>query len=277
MSRLGLLKLFMLRWARSIPFFILLGLILGIMIAIPVVPTPEIAILSISGVITDQTYTDSVIDELRALSANNSIKAVVLLIDSPGGSASAIEPIYLEVLRLRQQKPVVTSIGTVGASGGYYIAVATNFIFASPSSSVGSIGVRTTLPTPESLDENIVTSGPFKASGGSIRKTLANTATLKQQFIGAVTSQRGSRLSLTEYELSRAEVYSGTESLKYGLIDDIGTSTDAIQKAALLARIRNFKVVEHSIRSSEPIIILIPLEAPANTVPIYYYLYIEME
>jgi protease-4 len=270
------IKLWILRWLTSIPFFILLGLILGILIAISVIPKPEIAIIPISGAIFEQTHTDSIINELKAASDNNSIKAVVLQINSPGGAASAIEPIYLEVLRLRQQKPVVTYIGTVGASGGYYIAVASNFIYAVPSSSVGSIGVITTLPTPESLDENTLTSGPFKASGGSARKTLGEVATLKQQFIGAVSSQRGDRLSLTEDELSRAEVYSGTESLKYGLIDDIGTSTDAIQKAAHLAHLRNYQVVEHTIQYPESAIVIV-LESPTNTVPIHYYLYVEME
>ena len=149
------------RWFASIPFFVLLGLGLGVLISIPVIPKPNIATITISGAIFDQAYTDDILDMLRYARNNSDIKAVVLRIDSPGGGVSAIEQIYLDVLRLRQQKPVVTSIGTVAASGGYYVAVASNFIYAQPTSQLGSIGAWSSLPAPEELDEDIITTGPF--------------------------------------------------------------------------------------------------------------------
>jgi len=268
----------MCHWFASIPFFIVLGLGLGALISIPVIPKPNIATITISGTILGQAYTDDILDMLRYARDDDSIKAVVLQIDSPGGLAVTTEQIYLDVLRLRQQKPVVTSIGTAGASGGYYIAVASNFIYAEPTSMIGSVGAWVTLPEPEELDEDILTTGPFKATGGSRRKATGVLETFRHQFVEAVISQRGDRIKMSEEELSRAEIYSGTESLRYGLIDDIGTSTVAIEKAASLAGIRNYGVVELHIL--KPVILFFGIEdlkSRTSLTPIYYYLYFESE
>ncbi len=276
MPRLESAKRLACRWLTSIPFFVLLGLIVGGLISIPVIPKPNIATITISGGILDQAYTDDILEMLRYARDDNKIKAVVLQIDSPGGSASPTEQIYLDVLRLRQQKPMVASIGTVAASGGYYIAVASNFIYAEPSSLLGSVGAWVGLPTPEELNEDITTSGPFKATGSSRRRWTGVLETFSQQFVSAVMSQRGNRLNISEEELSRAEIYSGTESLRYGLIDDIGTSTDAIAKAASLAGLRNYGVVELYI--PKPLIWFSSMEnlkSQTSLMPIYYYLYFE--
>jgi protease-4 len=184
-------------------------------------------------------------------------------------------------LQLRKHKPVVASIGARGASGGYYIAAMADYIYALPNSEVGSIGVIGSLPTPVELDENVITSGPFKATGGSRRKATAEMETLKRQFVNSVMLYRGDRLNISEVELSRAEVYTGTESLRYGLVDEIGTSTAAIGKAASLAGIRNFQIDKRAI-SQLPVVILESsvvekLRSNTNLMPIYYYLYIESE
>ncbi|GAF97443.1 unnamed protein product, partial [marine sediment metagenome] len=96
-------------WLWSIPFFVLLGLVLGALISIPLIPKPNIAIITISAPYLDQAYTDDILDMLRYAREDDSIKAVVLRIDSPGGGASATEQVYLDVLRIREQKPIVTS------------------------------------------------------------------------------------------------------------------------------------------------------------------------
>jgi len=282
MPRLESVKRLARRWLTSILFFVVLGLGLGALISIPVIPKPEIVTITVSGTIYSQAYTDDILAMLRYASADRNIKAVVLRIDSPGGYAFVFEQIYLDVLRLKQQKPVVASIRGVGASGGYYIAVASNFIYAEPSSIVGSVGARVLLPTPEELDEDIITTGPFKGTGGSRRKAIGSLETLKQEFVDAVMTQRGDRLKISEEELSRAEIYSGSQSLSYGLIDDIGTSTTAIQKAASLAGIRNYGVVKlytfltylYWFDGSSDIE---ELESQTSLVPIYYYLYVELE
>lgn len=282
MSRLELIKRLVCRWLSSIPFLVLFGLALGFLISIPAIPKPNIAIINISGAMVDQTYADDILDVLEHTREDNSIKAVVLQIDSPGGGASATEQIYLDMLRLRQRKPVVTSVGAIAASGGYYIAVASNFIYAEPTSQIGSIGAWVNLPQPEKLDENTGTTGPFKATGSSRRTVMGHLEMIRQEFVGAVMSQRGDRLKLSEQELSQAEIYIGIESLRHGLIDAIGTRTNAIEKAANLASIRNYGLVNLSI--STPLSFtffsssdLEALKSPMNLVPIYYYLYFEQE
>jgi len=281
MPRLESTKRLMRRWFTSIPFFIVLGLGLGVLISIPLIPKPNIATIPISGAIFDQAHTDDILDTLRYAREDNNIKAVVLQIDSPGGLAVTSEQIYLDVLRLRQQKPVVASIETVGASGGYYIAVASNFIYAQPTSQLGSVGAWVTLPTPEELEEDILTTGPFKATGGSRRKALSVLETFRHQFVETVISQRGDRIKISEEVLSRAEIYTGVESLRYGLIDDIGTSTAAIEKAASLAGIRHYGVVKLYI--PKPVIWFLSssdlegLKSQTSLVPVYYYLYFESE
>ncbi len=282
MSRLESTKRLARRWFTSISFFVLLGLLLGGLLSVPLIPRPNIATITISGVILDQTYTDDILDMLRYARDEDSVRAVVLRINSPGGGVSATEQIYLDVLRLRQQKPVVVSVGTTATSGGYYIAVASNFIYAEPTSQLGNVGAWVNLPSPEELDEDVGTTGPFKATGGSRRKAMGQLEMVRQEFVEAVTSQRGDRLQLSEEELSRAELYVGVEGLKYGLIDDIGTRTAAIEKAASLANIRNYEVVDLYI--PKPVSFLFfgssdleALRAQTSLVPIYYYLYFEQE
>ncbi len=280
MARLESAKRLARRWFTSIPFFVVLGLVLGGLISLPAIPKPNIATMTISGPIFNQDYVNGILDKLEYARNNASIKAVVLQIDSPGGGVSAIEQIYLDVLRLRQHKPVVVSVGTVAASGGYYVAVASNFIYAEPSSNIGNIGAWVSLPEPAELDEDVGTTGPFKAIGGSRRKTIAHLEMIRQEFVGAVMLQRGDRLQLSEEELSRAEIYVGVEGLRYGLIDEIGTRTAAIEKAASLAGLRNYGIVKirfinQSLSWSFGSSYLEALKSQTGLMPVYYYLYFE--
>ena len=280
MSRLEATKRLVRRWLRSIPFFIALGLALGVGISVLVIPAPNIAIITISGPILSQAYTDDILNMLRYAHENNNIKGIVLRIDSPGGGASATEQIYLDILRLRQQKPVVASIGTMAASGGYYIAVASNFIYAEPTSQIGSIGAFVSIPQPEELDENVGTTGPFKATGRSKRKAISHLEMVRQEFIDVVRSQRGDRLQLSEEELSQGEIHVGVEALRFGLIDKIGTRTAAIEKAASLAGLRNYGVIEFQLKTQTRTWSFGPsdlaaLKSQTDLFPKYYYLYFE--
>lgn len=270
------------RWFTSIPFFVALGLVVGVLIAIPLVPRPKIVTITISDVLLEQTYVDDILQALTQAREENSIKAVVLEIDSPGGYVVTTEQIYLEVLRLRQKKPVVASVKMMAASGGYYVAVAANYIYAVPTSQLGSVGAWSSLPEPEKLDETVLTTGFFKATGGSKRKAVAELEVIRQEFVSAVMSQRGSRLKMPEEELSQAELYLGVESLGYGLIDAIGTRTDAIKKAAELAGIRNYEVVEFYVLQPFSFFFfgsadLAKLKSQTGTVPVYYFLHFESE
>ena len=271
------------RWLTSVPLLALLGLILGALISLAVIPKPNIATITVSGPVLQQAYTDDILDMLRHARDDGSVKAVVLEIDSPGGEASTIEQIYLDVLKLRKEKPVVASIGARGASGGYYMAIATNFIYAQPTSQLGSIGAWSSLPVPEELTEDILTSGPFKATGGSRRKATGLLEMVRQEFVAAVIAQRGERLKLSGGQLSRGEVYTGVEGLKYGLTDDIGTSTDAIEKAAEMAGVRNYSTIDINQELGvwqpfyQPSLSIENLKSRTGTMPNYYYLYFESE
>lgn len=270
-----------LRGLYSIPFFILIGLALAFLIAVPAVPKPEITVIPVSGAIIEQSFTDDVIDMLDNARQDSNVKAVVLEIDSPGGYVVTTEAIYLEVLRLRQQKPVVVAIKTTAASGGYYISVAADYIYALPTSEIGSVGAWSILPSPEELDESVMTTGLFKATGGSRRNAVVELEIIRQEFVSIVQSQRGDRLKLTEEKLSQANVYLGSESLKLGLIDEIGTSTDAIEKAASLAKLRNYTV--NKILMAEPdedssqFVSIEELKTRNSLIPVYLYLYFRSE
>ncbi|MFC2020661.1 S49 family peptidase [Chloroflexota bacterium] len=271
------------RWFTSIPFFILLGLILGAALAIPAIPRPKIATIPISGPLLEQDFTDNIVKALISARDDNSVKAVILKIDSPGGYVITSEQIYLEARRLQQKKPVVTLVQTIAASGGYHVAVAADFIYAMPTSSVGSVGAFSSLPSPEILNEATLSTGLFKATGGSKRRAIAVLEMIRQQFVSVVMSHRGDRLKMSEEKLSQAELYTGTEALTYGLIDAIGTTTDAAKKAAEMAGIINYELVDVYIPRPLSFYLffgsadLAQLKAQTGNVPVYYYLHFESE
>jgi protease-4 len=272
---------------KSYVVYILLGLLIGIYVSDTVFPRPAVGVIKISGAIVDEggfgriTTVDDVVTMLRYAEESRHIKAVVLDINSPGGLASASEEIYMDVLRLKERKPVVASIGSIGASGAYYIAVASDYIYASPTSIVGSIGVVTRLPTPGAIDERTITSGPFKETGGTEREWVYQTQLVAATFQQAVLNQRGDRLNMTEDEFKSARIYVGTVGFRKGLVDEIGSITDAVDRAARLAGIRDYDVVDinkelNLTRSVFPFFINVTEVMPeTNTAPVNYYIYLE--
>lgn len=277
------------RIRQSLAFYLLLGLLLGYYLSNIIVPQPVVGVVRITGSIQDEsgfgriTTADEVISMLRYAGDSSEIKAVVLDINSPGGLASASEEIYMDVLRLRQRKPVIASIGSIGASGAYYIAVAADHIYASPTSIVGSIGVVTTLPSPERIDERTLTSGPFKETGGLKREWVYQSQMVAKSFQQAVASQRGDRLKMTDEELRSARIYIGTVGLEKGLIDEIGSISDAIDKAAEMARIKNYRIMDINKElnlTKTPSVFFVNMSEvmqETNTAPVNYYLYLEVE
>jgi len=260
---------------RSWLVLILVGLI-GFLIGalIPLISKPDIAKITINSPITTQSYTDDVLKMLSYAKNEKSIKGVILEIDSPGGTVSLIEQVYYSVLELRKEKPVVTFIGLKALSGGYYIAVASNYIFCQSASVIGNIGARGKLPSSEELKENVIISGPFKETGFSEKRLRINLERFKQDFISAVVIQRGERLKISPEEISKAEVYTGWEALKYGLIDEIGMIDTAIKKVAKLAKVRNYGLVDVSkkLGIQKPFFFIISY---SELKPDCYYLYLE--
>ena len=261
---------------------ILVSIFIGNLIFNKLIGKPYIGIIKIEGSITSESKKDSILELIESAKENRSIKAVVLDINSPGGGAAVIEEIYLSLLELRKEKPIVASIDQLGASGAYYIAITSNYIYAKPSSDIGSIGVISILPDREPLDENIITTGTLKGVGTPRKEQTRQIQMIQESFLRAVMFQREGKLKLSKEELADAKVYVGFDALKLGLIDALGTKEEAIKKASKLAGITNYKVIE---LNEEPVVgITISLSvdqsilnSSTNTIPLNYYLYLNPE
>lgn len=222
---------------------ILVPLVIGVYTAPRVVPKPKIGIVRLSYEIFSFSAFE-ITEQLAYARNSNDIEAVVLVINSPGGSAAYSEELYLDVLNTRQEMPVVATIDLLAASGAYYMAAAADEIYAKPTSNVGSIGVIAFLPTEVFIEEDLLTTGPYKAFGGTRDGSIRQIERAKFAFLEAVKSGRGERLLVSTDFLSRAEIFTGVQALEYGLIDGLGANDEAIQRAAELAGLSDYEVVE---------------------------------
>lgn len=236
-------------WLRSllkatgtVLLVILLPLVLGYLLSVYLIPTPQVAVVRVEGEIWG-FYTAHISKALEEAANDPAIKAIVLDIASPGGEVTASEDLYFDVLKLREVKPVVASIDEIAASGAYYIASAADQIYAKPASAVGNIGVISYLPDPDFLDEELITSGPFKLSGGPQVAYVRQIEMLKDTFLAAIQAQRADRLKVGPEILSRGEIYLGLQAQRMGLIDEIGSRGDAVAAAAEMAQVQHYRVV----------------------------------
>jgi protease-4 len=218
-------------------------LVLGSLVAFLAVPVPRIGVVRLEGEISD-TLADYVMAQLDYAKNDPSIRAVVLKVNSPGGGVTPSENLYFGILSFRESKPLIVSVDTMAASGGYYAASAGELIYAKPSSSVGNIGVVSFLPVPSFVDEEMVTTGPFKLFGSTQSGYTSEMEMLKQGFVRAVRAQRGDRLRVSETDLTRGELYVGMRAMDLGLIDQLGTVSDAVQRAANLAKVVQYGIIE---------------------------------
>jgi protease-4 len=183
--------------------------------------------------------------QIEAALADDQIRAVVVHINSPGGEVVATQSIFLELQHLREHMPVVGAIDDMAASGGYYVAVAADPIYAKPSSEIGNVGVWALIPTDLAVNDVILTSGPFKLTGSNRDEFLRDIEGIRQEFVETVFSQRGDeRMRLSRSELSQGLLYPGRTAVNLGLVDHIGTLSDAIEDAAEQAGIANHRVVD---------------------------------
>jgi protease-4 len=224
---------------------LVLALAIGVLLSLVLVPTPQIAVIRIEGDIWG-TYTAYVRQAMEEAGNDPAVRAVVLEISSPGGEVTASEDTYFEVLRLRDRKPVIAAINEIAASGAYYIASAAEQIYAKPGSTVGNIVVISILPEPDVVDEQLMTTGPFKLSGGPQAEAVRQLEMMKDTFLAAILAQREARLQVGPEVLSRGEVYLGLQAKQMGLVDGVGSRGDAIAAAARLARLRNYVVVDRT-------------------------------
>lgn len=260
-------------------FLFVVSVVIGIILFNVFIGIPKVGIIALDTPIMSEKTKNDIIDMIRYAKNEASIKAVTIIMDSPGGEASKIEEIYLEVLKLKAKKPVVISVDSNALSGGYYIASAANFIYVKPSSNIGNIGVISTLPEPWKPESEQITTGPFKVTGKGRKNYAGQVEAIKKSFLMAVISQRGDKLQVDEERLSRAEIFLGAEGVRYGLVDALGTGSDAMQKAASIAGIANYDTLDinkamnitfsgrfHDLK-----------EINKTTTPANYYIYEELE
>lgn len=207
------------------------------------IPQPKVGIIRLNYEIFAESA-EEVTRQLNYARNDGSIEAVVLVINSPGGSAAYSEELYLSVLETREVKPVVATVDLLAASGAYFMAAAADEIYAKPTSYVGSIGVIAQLPGQVYIDDFIITTGPYKAFGGTRDGMTRQIEMAKFAFLQAVEAGRGDRLQADLAFLSRAEIYTAMQAQEMGLIDGILSTDEAINRAAELAGVSNYEVVE---------------------------------
>lgn len=250
----------------------------------------RIGVIRVRGVITDS---DALIKQVKRFRDDNGIGGVILRINSPGGSVSPSQEIYEEVRKLNQRKPVITSMGSVCASGGYYIASASGTIFANPGSVTGSIGVIVGFSNLKGLLEKIgvksyvIKSGKFKDIGYPTRDMNPEDFKVIQEVIDSIYNQfvkavsEGRHMPIEKVKaLADGRVFSGLQARRLGLVDRIGNMEDAIAYMAKRLGIHGKPQVIYAKKPRERLWRIFfksmfgrwaqPFLPPSNVSPFYY-------
>ncbi len=234
-------------------FFIIIFIIVAILSLMLTfkhkVPLGEkVAVVRITGVIIDST---DIIEELKEYSKDNSIKAIVIRIDSPGGGVAPSQEIYEEILKIKENKKVIVSMGSVAASGGYYISSSADKIVANAGTLTGSIGVIMEIPNVAGLMEKIgvktqvIKSGEHKDIASVFKsmtpeeKQILQTVLddVHEQFIKAVSDGRGMEFKDIR-KIADGRIFTGRMAKEMGLVDELGNLQDAIMLAGKLTGIK---------------------------------------
>ncbi len=208
----------------------------------------SVAVIELTDVIASS---DDIVRQFRKYQKNRSVKAIVLRINSPGGSVAPSQEIYDEVRKTRDAgKPVVVSMGSVAASGGYYAALGASKIVANPGSITGSIGVISQFTNISGLMEKVgienttIKSGRYKDTGSPFRKMTPDEQSYWQstidnvydQFVGAVARERNIPADSVR-RIADGRIYSGEQAYRLRLVDTLGTFQTAIDIAGILGKI----------------------------------------
>jgi protease IV len=233
-----------LKWERIRTWLLWLALplVIGLLIA-SAVPQPVIGIIRLDDAIYPYTARD-MITQIDYAIDHPEIRAVVLAFDSPGGTVVDTEAAYMELARLRAIKPVVTAVNGMAASGAYYLSAGTDYIFAKPTSLVGNIGVISYLPTTPLIFEEIISTGPYKLWGSPRDSEMRQTDMIKEGFFKAVMLGRGDRIKVGPEVVLSGQIWIGSEAVRIGIADKLGTEKDAFDKAAELAKVANYATVD---------------------------------
>ena len=195
---------------------------------------------------------EEIVRQFKKYRENKSVRAIVFRVESPGGGVAASQEIYEEVKKTRDAgRPVVVSMGSVAASGGYYVSCGATKIVANPGTLTGSIGVIfqfmhfNQLMDKIGIDATTLKTGKFKDSGSPFRKTTEEEkqyfnlliGDVYDQFVDVVAEERGlDRKEVLKYADGR--VFTGRQAVEYGFVDTLGTMEDAVSIAAELGGIR---------------------------------------
>lgn len=208
----------------------------------------KVALIRIEGPIIDSK---NAIEEIKDYTKDSSVKAIVLRVDSPGGAVAPSQEIYEEVRKAASKKPIIVSMGSIAASGGYYISSPATRIFANPGTLTGSIGVIMEIPNIEGLmnkvgiKTDVIKSGRHKDIASVFRGRSKEEREILQavlddvheQFITAVADGR-KMIPEDVKKIADGRVFTGRQALKIGLVDEIGNLEDAIKAASKLAGIK---------------------------------------
>lgn len=207
----------------------------------------------------DQTIgSDRIAAAIRKARLDDKVKAIVLRVNSPGGSALASDVIWRETVLAKKAKPFVVSMGSLAASGGYYIAASADSIFAAPNTITGSIGVFGLIPSFDKFMKNKigitfdrVVTGPYADALNGLRPMTADEEQIIQGMVNRIYEEfvqvvaDGRKLPVDSiHAMAQGRVYTGEQALKLGLVDRMGDLDDAIACAARMAKLKNYKLRE---------------------------------
>jgi len=220
----------------------------------------QIAVLYASGAIYNgegakEIYAQNFVKEIKKIAEDKDVKAVVLRVNSPGGSANASDEILFELQQLKKKKPLVVSFGDYAASGGYYIAMAADRIYSEENTITGSIGVFGMIPYAKDLAnrngiyaQGVATnanSNNFSlingVSPGTVRMMTRSVEGTYKRFVHFVTQNRKKSFAQID-EVGGGRVWSGTRAKQIGLVDELGSLEDALAFAAKKANVKEYSV-----------------------------------
>lgn len=206
-----------------------------------------VGLVEVKGLIVDPQET---VKQLYEFGKDDKVKSVVLRVDSPGGVVGPSQEISVAVKKLRAKKPVIVTMGSVAASGGYYISAPATLIYANPGTITGSIGVLMKFSNLEGLMNKVgmkaftLKTGKFKDVGSPARSMTAEERAMLQSVIDSTHSQfvrtvaEGRHLPVEKVrEIADGRIFSGEQALAIKLVDRLGTMQDAVEEAARLGGI----------------------------------------